>query len=161
MEEQLNEDIYRIRNGFCLIINIVNFDGREELRRDGSEENVKLIKEAFEYHGFKVNDHCNLNDDQVLDLIDKQVNDKECKLYGAFVLYIHTHGIADKILCTNSYEKNEKNEYVLAKAIHFYEIIELFEDENCEHLLNKPKLIFFDCCRNGESNYKLIINLLI
>ena len=132
--------IYKIIKGFCLIINIIDFDGQEKLRRDGSEENVKLIREAFEYHGFEVENHCNLNDEQIIKLINEKVNNENSKSNDAFVLYIHTHGIADSILCSNN------------KMIKFYEIIGLFQDEICENLINKPKLIFFDCCRNGRSN---------
>ena len=155
IQNQINnhKEIYKVTKGFCLIINIINFDGNEELRRDGSEENVKLVKEAFEYHGFQVKDYCDLNHDQIINLIDEKVNHEKCKSFDAFVLYIHTHGIADHILCKNSYEKNENDEIIITKIINFHQIIELFKDENCKNLINKPKLIFFDCCRNGESNY--------
>ena len=139
--QQQTEKIYKITKGFCLIINIINFDGNEKLRRNGSEENVKLIKEAFEYNSFEVNDHCDLNDYQMIKLIDEQVNHEKCKSFDAFVLYIHSHGITDSILCSNN------------KTVKFYEIIELFQDEICENLLNKPKIIFFDCCRSGQSIY--------
>ena len=155
MENEINkiEQIYKITKGFCLIINIINFDGNEELKREGSEENVKLIKEAFKYHQFEVNDYCDLNDYQIINLIDEQVNHEKCKSFDAFVLYIHTHGIQDTILCKNSYEKDENNKNILTKQIHFHQIIELFKGKNCEYLKHKPKIIFFDCCRNGKSNY--------
>ena len=145
------EQIYKITKGFCLIINIINFDGNEELRRNGSEENVKLIKKAFKYQRFQVDHYCDLNDYQMINLINEKVNHEKCKSIDAFVLYIHTHGIADHILCKNSYEKNENDE--ITKVIHFHQIIELFKDQNCENLKNKPKIIFFDCCRSGQSNY--------
>ena len=99
--------------------------------------NVKLIKEAFEQYEFKVEDYIDLTDQQILQLIDDQVNKDQCKSYDAFVLYIHTHGIEDTIWCSNN------------KRIDFYKIIEIFKDENCEYLIDKPKIIFFDC-RNGE-----------
>ena len=156
IEVQIGEQtdkIYKITNGFCLIINIINFDGKENLRRDGSEENVKLIKEAFEYHGFQVDDYSDLNYDEIIELINKKVDHENCRSFDAFVLYIHTHGILDHILCKNSFEKSENGEYIITKAIHFHEIIALFKNENCENLKNKPKLLFFDCCRSGELNY--------
>ena len=130
------ENIYKITKGFCLIINIINFDGNEKIRRDGSEEDVKLIREAFECHGFEVEDYYDLNDDQIINSIKELVNNEKYKFFDAFVLYIYTHGIADKILCKNS-------EY-----IHHQQIIELFSDENCLNLTNKPKLLFFDCGRS-------------
>ena len=143
IENQINnhKEIYKVTKGFCLIINIINFDGNEEMRRDGSEENVKLIKKAFEHHGFQVNDYCDLNHDEMINLIDEQVNNEKCKSLDALVLYIHSHGIKDTILCKNN------------NRIHFNQITELFSDKKCQHLINKPKIIFFDCCRNGQSNY--------
>ena len=142
IENQINnhKEIYKVTNGFCLIINIINFDGNEELRRNGSEENVKLIKKAFEYHGFQVNDYCDLNDDQMINLINEQVNHEKCKSFDAFVLYIHSHGIQDTILCKNN------------NRIHFNQITQLFSDKKCQNLISKPKIIFLDCCRNGQSN---------
>ena len=110
--------------------------------------NRALVKEAFEYDWFEVNNYCDLNDYEIIKLIDKQVNHEKCKRFNAFVLYIHTHGIADHILCKNSYEKNENDE--ITKVIHFHQIIELFKDQNCENLKNKPKLIFLDFCRKGK-----------
>ena len=153
IENEINEieKIYKITKGFCLIINIINFDRNEELRRNGSEQNVELIKEAFEYHGFHVNDYCDLNDDEMINLINEQVNHEKCKSFDAFVLYIHSHGLQDTILCKNSFDKNENDENVVnKKVIHFNQIIGLFSDQKCEYLKNKPKIIFFDCCRGGE-----------
>ena len=144
------EKIYQIKKGFCLIINIINFDERKDLKRNGSEKSVRLIKEAFKYHGFKVKNYDDLNDYEILNLIDKQVNKIECKSYDAFVLYIHTHGFGDSILCKNSYVKDEANEVLLTNIIHFHQIIEIFKNENCENLLHRPKLIFFDCERNSK-----------
>ena len=39
LENEMNEieEIYKMTNSVCLIINIINFDGKEELKREGSE----------------------------------------------------------------------------------------------------------------------------
>ena len=66
---------------------------------------------------------------------------KKSIMKNAFVLYIHSHGIADLILCSNN------------KTVRFYEIIQEFNNEICKNLINKPKIIFFDSRRNGELNY--------
>ena len=156
MQNQIieSEKIYKIKGGFCLIINIINFDEREDLKRNGSEDNVKLIKKAF--HRFEVEDYYDLEDDQVIRLIDEKVDNEKSKSYDTF---IYTHEIQDTILCKNSYEKDEKDEKddekdekdekVLIKIVYFHEIVKLFKDENCEYLKDKPKLIIFDCCRKG------------
>ena len=109
------------------------------------KKNVKLIREAFEHHRFEVNDYCDLNDDQIINLIGEQVKHEKCKSFDGFVLYIHTHGIQDTILCKNS------------NKIPFHRIKELFKDEKCQYLKNKPKIIFLDCCRESESNYNIWI----
>ena len=53
-QNKTNHVIYKITKGFCLIINIINFDDEEDMRRNVSEYNVKLIRKAFQYHRFKV-----------------------------------------------------------------------------------------------------------
>ena len=63
------------------------------------KKKLKLIKEAFEYHEFQVKDYCDLIDYEMINLIDKQVNNEKCKSIDVFALYIHTHEIADRILC--------------------------------------------------------------
>ena len=91
-------------------------------------------------HGFEVDHYCHLKDDQMINLINEKVNHEKCKSIDAFVLYIHSRGIADLILCSNN------------KTVR-YEIIQEFNNEICKNLINKPKIIFFDCRRNGELNY--------
>ena len=75
------EKNYKIKNGLCLIINMINFDEREDLRRDGSEENAKLVKEAFEHVGFEVYEYCDLNDYQIISLIDEEVDNQKSDLF--------------------------------------------------------------------------------
>ena len=50
------------------------------------------------------------------------VDSEKCEKYDAFVLYIHTHGVADTILCNNSCIKIENNETTLTNVIHFNQI---------------------------------------
>ena len=150
MAESNEDEKYKIKKGFCLIINIINFDGREDIKRNGSEENVKLIEEAFKCHRFEVVIKTDLNNDEMIEVINEQVTNTKCESLDAFVLYIHTHRIADHILCKNSYGKDEENKNIVTNVIHFNKIIKLFSDKNCEKLLKKPKIIFFDCCRTGD-----------
>ena len=64
------------------------------------------------------------------------VNCENNKDFGAFALYIHTHGESENIIASN------------LKPIQMNDIIKLFKDENChQSLINKPKIIIFDCCR--------------
>ena len=134
-----NYKSYPYPRGFCIIINIVNYDtDNDNLRRDGSEESVNLISGIFKYYEFDVRIFTDLNDNKVINTIEKFIGDDECKDHNAFILYIFSHGIKDGILCSNN------------ELIHFYQIIELFKDQNCGNLKDKLKFIFFDCCRVGK-----------
>ena len=92
METKFNKSgkIYKIKKGFCLIVNTTNSDTNEKVRINGSKQNVKKIKETFEHYGFQVNDYYNFNNYGVISLIDEQVNHEKCKSFDAFVLYICT-----------------------------------------------------------------------
>lgn len=72
----------------------------------------------------------------MLNLIDDDLN-KVSANHMMDLWYIHTDGIGHSILYKNN------------KKIYFNQIIQLFKDQNCEHLINKPKFICFDCCRNS------------
>ena len=131
------EKVYQIKNGLCLIINIINFDERKYMKRIYSEKTVKLVREAFKYVGFDVIEYSDLNNYELLKTIESQINKEECSSYDAFVLYISSHGKRDEILCKNN------------QTIYFHQITKCFKDKNCENFVNKPKIIFLDCCRLG------------
>ena len=38
----MEQQIYKISKGFCLSINIINFDGNENAKREGSEKKIKV-----------------------------------------------------------------------------------------------------------------------
>ena len=123
--------------GFCVIINIVNIDGNEKLKRNDSIESVNLIRKAFEHLNFEVIIFTDLEDEKIKSKLNQILNNEECNLHDSFVLYIHSHGKEEGFLTANN------------KVIKFHEIYDLFSNKNCKNLMGKPKLIFFDCCR-GE-----------
>ena len=87
---------YTIKNGFCVVINIKYFDGRQQLTRDQSEKNIENIKQTFEFLNCKVNYYeefdYHFTDNQVRNVIIKSIKSKEFNECDGFVLYIHTHG---------------------------------------------------------------------
>ena len=56
------ENVYKMSSdplGFCVIINIVNIDGNEKLKRNDSIESVNFIRKAFEHLNFGPIKFCN------------------------------------------------------------------------------------------------------
>ena len=143
---------YTIKNGFCVVINIKYFDGHEEYKRDGPENNIENIKQTFEFFNCKVKYYkefdYHFTDRQVINFIIKSIKSKEFNECDGFVLYIHTHGFENSFLTSN------------CQLILHNEIIDMFKTENILHFNDgsqwkkdylvyesMPKIIVFDCCR--------------
>ena len=120
--------------GFCIIFNMLNFDGNNQLDRSDSIQSVSLIQNTFERLQFDVKIHQDTSDKQLKEMLKEYVNKEECQLHDCFVLYIHSHGKENGFITKNN------------KIIRFNEIITVFCNENCRKLIKKPKIIFFDCC---------------
>ena len=51
------KNVYKMTSnplGFCVIIKLVNFDGKTELERSDSVESVYLISKTFKYFNFRM-----------------------------------------------------------------------------------------------------------
>lgn len=140
------DDIYKMTSnplGFCVIINMVNFDGKTELERSDSIESVYLISKTFEYLNLKMKLFQDLNDLQIKETLKQVLNSEQCNLHDCFVLYIHSHGKDNGFYTSNN------------NFIQFDKIIQLFSNANCQKFIGKPKLVFFDCGRRKDSFYPI------
>lgn len=57
-QSNTQNDVYKMESvpsGYCVIINMVNFDGNPEIERSHSFESVYLISKTLEYLNFKIN----------------------------------------------------------------------------------------------------------
>lgn len=140
--ELQEDDAYKMTSvplGFFVIVNIINFEENKHDERINSIENVYLLKETFERLKFKVKSFQDLNNNEIKPKLNELLNSEDCDKHDCFVLYIHSHG--------------NKNGFITADncEFKFNEILELFKDYNCKKFIDKPKLIFFDCCR-GQRN---------
>ena len=68
---------------------------------------------------FDVKIYNDLNDQQIIDLTNKQVNKNECKDYDTLILYIDWHGIRDSFMSSKS------------KIIQVTKITDIFRYDNC------------------------------
>ena len=143
MATNLFEDVYKMTSnplGYCVIINIINFDEDEDEEREriDSVKSVLLIQETFQKLNFKVKIFTDLSDVQMKQKLTDLISRDECDLHDCFVLYIHSHGQQNGFFMANN------------KVIQFHQVIQLFSNSKCKKLIGKPKLIFFDCCRGGQ-----------
>lgn len=109
-------DTYKMTSeprGFCVIINIINFDQDQYEERSDSIDNVYLIKKTFEQLSFTVKILINLSDVELKQKLVSLINSEECNSHDAFVLYIHSHGDQNGFVTANN------------KVIQFHQIINL------------------------------------
>ena len=145
MAEKISEDVYKMTSiplGYCVIINIINFDEDEDERKERTDsvKSVSLIEETFRKLNFKVKIFTDLSDDEMKQKLTDLMSRKECESHDCFVLYIHSHG--------------EQNGFYMAnnQVIEFDQVIEFFSNAKCKKFIDKPKILFFDCCRGGQSD---------
>lgn len=133
--------------GICLIINNKQFFDCDP--REGSEKDVEMFRSLFEGLNYEVIVRENMGQKQLLDLLREKSADEELKKHDIFIAIIMSHGISEHVITSDS-------EYV-----SYDEIIDFFSNEQCKHLVGKPKVFIFNCCRsqNGKSIYHFTLYL--
>ena len=139
-QTKIQNDVFKMSSnpcGYCVIINIINFDEDDQMERSDSIKSVNLIRETFNNLNFKVKMFQDLNESQIMLTLNDLMNKEECDSHECFLLYIHSHGKENGFITANN------------KVFNFHDILMLFTNTNCKKFIGKPKLVFFDCCR-GE-----------
>ena len=120
--------------GICLIINNKKFFNFET--RIGSEKDVEMFETLFKKINYEVIIEEDLGHDQFLYVLEKISKQEKLKNYDIFVSIIMSHGVSDHVVTSDS-------EY-----ISYDEILNCFSNEHCQHLIDKPKVFIFNCCRS-------------
>ena len=75
----IDDDIYKMTSdprGFCVIFNVLNFDGNRQQNRSDSIQSVSLVKDTFKRLKFDVKVYEDLSDEgfknKLRELIDKE-----------------------------------------------------------------------------------------
>ena len=102
--------------------------------RHGSEEDVSLLEALFRELDFEVHVEENLPSLQLTDKL-KSVTRKDHSSYDCFVMFIMSHGLSGKVVCSDG------------EKIKINDLRDMISE--CETLSGKPKLLFIDACR-GE-----------
>ena len=100
-----------------------------------SIKSISNVKNAFEGLQFNVRIYENLDNKLFRSKLRGLINREECESHDSFVLYISFHGFKDGFLASNNIK------------IKFDYVFTMLSNQNCKKFINKPKIIFFDCCR--------------
>ena len=100
-----DDDIYKMTSnprGFCVIFNMINFDGNNQLDRNDSIQSVSLVQDTFKRLKFDVKIYQDLSDEQLKNKLSEFVDKEECKSHDCFVVYIHSHGKENEFITKNN-----------------------------------------------------------
>ena len=127
---EIDDDIYKMTSnprGFCVIFNMLNFDGNNQMDRSDSIQSVSLVQDTFQQLQFDVKIYQYLSDKKLKNKLREFIDKEECKSYDYFVLYIHSHGLENGFVTANN------------KIIGFNEITKMFCNKNCSNSLKSQK----------------------
>ncbi len=108
--------------------------------------NIKddLIKESFRFVSifkqlhFDVDLFYDMKAHEIKELLESVSKEERLNSDQAFILMIISHGFNEKVI---GFDGNE---------LRVTEIVDIFSEVRCSALRRKPKLFFFNCCRNSE-----------
>ena len=131
----LDDNIVFVKSGVCEIISNETFSVETFKTRTGTDEDVKDLKEVFEWLQFKVNVNENLTYKEMNDLLHSY-STKDYSDCDTVICFIMSHGTDDQIYTTDG------------SLISSDTIRSVFIKNN--QLLNKPKCVFVQACRGSD-----------
>ncbi|CAG2108883.1 unnamed protein product [Medioppia subpectinata] len=137
-KEMKGANIYRMRadpRGYCLIFNTFKYLNDCYPQRAGSEAETKRMTDVFTQLHFNVEVRENQTKDEMEAALKDFSKRFELSKHDAFILMVLSHGHSGYVVAADGV------------SLHFNDIIKRFNNENSPHLINKPKLFFFNCCR--------------
>ncbi|KAF5273981.1 hypothetical protein FQA39_LY01097 [Lamprigera yunnana] len=143
----LKEPFYKTRSknrGKLLLINNIKFNN--EHQRDGAElDELNLIK-VYKSVGFEVEKHQNLSLTMMQNKITNFRNNKSLGKFDIITVIVMSHGVGT--------EQSESTAIVSTdgKYLGTEWIIGQFNNSDCKHLQDKPKIFIFQCCRGEKFN---------
>jgi len=136
--------------GKCIIINnIVKYFNNNLM------ENAELYKESKRFESIftqlhfdvePINSTVGMNAKAIRDKLESISRNRSLDKDEAFVLIIISHGRDEKVLGYDACQGKDDND-----VIKISEIVDIFSETKCPALRRKPKLFFFNCCRNSKS----------
>ena len=133
-----NDQINYIANtGYVLVINNVQFPGRDNPVRSGSDEDVERLVDLFRDFRFQIKERRNLERSDMMNLLT-DTSEKDFTKYDCFVCVILSHGAQNGIYGTDD------------QVITLEAITSLFRRDACPSLQGKPKIFLIQACRGTQ-----------
>ena len=143
-------DIYpmiSLPRGYCLLIDNHRFNPPEPGTTDepnlqnrmGSEEDADRLSNVFSQLFFHVLRFTNQSANQMEDLLRNLSKNENLVIHDALAVIILSHGSKNGIYGSDGH------------ILSVDTILEMFNNENCPNLRNKPKMFFLSACRGGQS----------
>lgn len=128
---------YKVTSGYALVINNYLFPRRDDVERDGSNDDVKNLVSLFDDFNFRHVVKDNQTGSEMLKIL-KDTADKDFTRYECFVCVILSHGTKDGIYGTDD------------EMIKLEAITSLFRRDECPSLEGKPKIFLIQACRGSQ-----------
>ncbi|CAL1300493.1 unnamed protein product [Larinioides sclopetarius] len=126
--------------GYCLIIMNQEFDIAEH-DREGCQDDADALKNLFEKLKYHVQIEWNKEKDQMISILKEFSKKSEFSNVDSCIVYILSHG--------NQFENLEYIEGTDFGRVFKKDICSMFNNKNCESLIGKPKIFFFQACRGN------------
>ena len=121
---------YTKGKGSCLIISQETFSDEDGGNRNGSKQDVDVLKETFEYLNFKV----------IIE-VDLTLEDMRARLQEfAYTLYTNQSDISLMSVCVLSHGDENCIKTIDGQGIRLDEVKHFFDSRNCPSMNGKPKL---------------------
>ncbi|XP_026514306.1 caspase-1-like [Terrapene carolina triunguis] len=153
IQKEEAKEIYSIldkatRTRLALIICNVEFEHLR--RRDGADVDVNGMKRLLEGLGYKVETHCNLNSQAMVETLKQFAARNEHRTSDSTFLVLMSHGVRAGLCGTKS--QSESTDILPIDTIY-----STFNNKNCQALLGKPKVIIIQACR-GENHGQVLVS---
>ncbi|XP_059175781.1 caspase-3-like [Physella acuta] len=131
------------RRGVAVIIVNDTFNGKN--KREGCTIDLANLQTIFSSHGFEIRSYYDKTVGELMKEL-KNISSEDHSSCDCLVLAISTHG--DEVFS----QDNSRQDVIYTKdaVISTKAILELFNDQNCPSLKNKPRLAFIQACRGGK-----------
>ncbi|XP_037016885.2 caspase-1-like isoform X2 [Artibeus jamaicensis] len=133
------------RTRLALIICNTKFDHLP--RRNGSNHDIIGMKGLLENLGYSVHVEENLTAREMESVLEAFAARPEHKSSDSTFLVFMSHGILDRICGT--LHNNDKSD-----VLHYDTIFQTFNNRNCCHLKDKPKVIIIQACRGDNISWR-------
>ncbi|GBM72816.1 Caspase-2 [Araneus ventricosus] len=130
--------------GYCLIIMNQEFD-KKKCYREGCQVDAVALKNLFEKLKYDVQIEWNKEGDQMMSILKKFSEKTEFKNVDSCIVYILSHG-----------GQLQNLDYILGtdlERVYKQDIYSMFNNKNCNLLIGKPKIFFFQACRGELLDY--------